>query len=231
MNRRRLVQGGLGLAAMLWARPSGAWDPWVAPDIPPEPGFLPLNGAILRLVREYDFGAANPYRWAPGMHVDGTTRDLSYGGVPLARASADGAIHCSGITFEVWLRALLRAGVPTDLSADALLQLKEHWYVRGGDERGLARGLLDLRLGLSQHTLDAMRPGDLIQFWRNSGKGHSAVVIEHRLNRAGGVRGLAVWSAQGISEGIGIRYVSVGPGEHQIAAGRWYGVRPVVPLV
>ena len=69
-------------------------------------------------------------------------------------------------------------------------------------------------------------PGDLVQFWRNSGNGHSAVFVAHTRYRSGALRGLVFWSAQGASEGLGYRMVSFGQGVHQLPAeGGLYGVR------
>ncbi len=230
-SRRRLL-AGLGGAALVAALPrparADAWARWPLPAVVDPPRHQALNALVVDTLRSYGFGTLD-YRWAPGMHVDGTTRDLHYRGVQLAEAAPDGAVHCAGITFEVWLRALTAAGPPPGLGPAQLLALKEHWYVRTGDERGLAHGLVALGLGLPVPRLEDLAPGDLVQFWRNSGRGHCAVVVDHTRRRDGSPRGLACWSAQAASAGIGIRYVSPGPTEHQLAPGRLYGVRPVVP--
>jgi len=223
LHRRSLLTG---LCAFATA-PALAWDQWPSPTLAPMPGLRPLNNLVLDIVRSYAFGDAHPYTWTPVDHTDGTTRDLDYRGVALARVHPDGGVHCSGITFEVWMQALERAGVPAWLTPSELLALKHTWYVRDGNPHGPVSALASRGLGVVLQRLDELQPGDFVQFWRNSRKGHSAVFLDHRRTRDGQVRGLAFWSAQSSSEGIGIRYASFGSGAHHLSA--IHGVRPVCP--
>ena len=222
---RRAVLAGL---AGLWPAAALGWDQWPSPDLPPMPGLRPLNAHLLDIVRTYPFGDAHPYTWVPGTHTDGTTRDLHFQGITVAHRSLDDGIHCSGITFEVWIQALERVGAPAWLSPADVLRMKETWYVRDGGRLGPVAALSSRRLGLPLDRIEDFQPGDLVQFWRNSGKGHSAVFLNHRRRRDGTVRGLAFWSAQSSSSGIGIRYASFGPGEHNLAS--IHGVRPISPV-
>jgi hypothetical protein len=189
----------------------------------------PLGARIMEIVERYPTGAAHPYLWVPGTHTDGTSRDLVFQGVELARNDGSPAVHCAGLTFEVWWQALEAAGPPGWLTPAQVLALKERWYVRDGGEQGMAAALVELGLGLAVLDWRELRPGDLIQFWRNSGKGHSAVFVQHRLDGSGAPRSMIYWSAQASSEGIGRRYVSVGTAEHQIDPQRLYAVRPIRP--
>lgn len=190
-----------------------------------------LNERIVHLIQTYPAGAAHPYSWTRGEDTDGTSLDLIWRGVPLALAAGDGSVHCSGITFEVWIRALQEAmGDRTDgPTAEELLAIKETWYNRDGSEAGPADALPAHGLGIRIDSFDDLQPGDLVQFWRNSGKGHTAVFMRRRIVGDGTIQSMAYWSAQATSEGLGIRFKSVGVGEEQIAPGRLYGVRPVVP--
>jgi hypothetical protein len=229
ISRRSVLSGLVALAPLgLVPTVARAWDQWPAPQLPHTPGLVPLNRQVLEIVRSYPFGDANPYIWVPGTHTDGTTRDLYYRGITVAHRTTDDGIHCSGITFEVWLQALEQVGAPMWLSPADILQLKETWYVRDGSKLGPVGALVSRSLGLRIDRVEDLQPGDLLQFWRNSGKGHSAVFLDHRRRRDGTVRGLAFWSAQSSSQGIGIRYASFGPGEHNLAS--IYGVRPVTPV-
>lgn len=196
---------------------------------PPLAASEPLGQRIMHLVESYPTGAAHPYRWVPGTHTDGTSRDLFFRGVPLAVNDGDPAVHCAGLTFEVWWQALEAAGPPGWLSPEQVLALKERWYVRDGGEQGMVAALVDLGLGLRVSDWRELQPGDLIQFWRNSGKGHSAVFVDHRRDSTGAPRSMVYWSAQASSEGIGRRYVSIGEAEHQINPSRMYAVRPIRP--
>jgi len=219
--------GSLGLTASV-PRRVWAWGQWPAPVLPPMPGLRPLNTTVLALLREYTFGDANPYVWVQGFHTDGTTRDLQYRGVPMAHRANTRGIHCSGITFEVWLRAIEQVGAPPWLTPTDVLDLKETWYVRDGSRLGPVEALASRKLGIRIDRIDDLQPGDFVQFWRNSGKGHSAVFIAPRRRRDGSVRGLAFWSAQSSSSGIGIRYASRGVGPDHLAS--IHGVRPVSPV-
>lgn len=196
---------------------------------PPARAAEPLGDRIVRLVERYPSGAALPYTWQPGVDTDGTSLDLSFRGVPLADADDDAGVHCSGLTFEVWWTALEQAGPPDWLTPQDLLALKDRWYVRDGDERGLVGALVDLGLGLPVTDWRALRPGDLVQYWRNSGRGHSAVFLGYRMSADGRPRSMIAWSAQSSSEGVGRRYVSIGEGEFQADPDRFYAVRPIRP--
>lgn len=185
-----------------------------------------LNQAILDALATYSRGAAHPYVWSKGVNTDGVTQELYWRGTLLAAPEADGGIHCSGITYEVYLKALASVvGEDAGPSAETLLTLKDTWYVRDGQPQGPVAALVDADLGEPVDGLAALKPGDIVQFWRNNGKGHSVVFISHTRNTDGSLRGMTYWSAQGTSGGIGMRRVSPGPDINQIAEGRLWGVR------
>ena len=192
----------------------------------------PINEHVVAVLQGYPLDGRTPYAWRAGEHLDGVTRPLSWQGTLVAAPSPAGAVHCSGITFEVYLQALERAqGGQRGLSSAALLALKESWYVRDGGRSGPAGALMAAGLGLPVHRVEDLLPGDIVQFWRNSGRGHSAIVTGHTYRRSGAVRGIEFWSAQSSSGGLGRRYVSVGPSEHQITPGELYAVRPTLPTI
>jgi hypothetical protein len=213
---------GLAAPAGPGARPAAASQPERADP-------APLSPRIFELTRTYSPGSAHPYVWKKGTHTDGTTLDIRVQGISLA--TVDDGVHCSGVTWEVWLRAMKEAGGLDSIGPAQLLALKDRWYIREGSETGFVDALVELGLGQRIERLEDLRPGDLVQFWRNSGKGHSAVFVSARYGADGRARGMVYWSAQSSSEGIGQRIVSVGDGEHQISPGRWYAVRPIHPTV
>jgi hypothetical protein len=205
--------------------------PITSPPDPNQPPAETLNERILRLVDGYPAGPTHSYGWERGEDTDGTSVDLIWQGVPLALADSDGSVHCSGITFEVYLRALADAladgaAAPT---AAQLQGIKERWYIRDGSDGGPVDALVDAGLGWRVPTFAELQPGDLVQFWRNSGKGHTAVFMRRRVTGDPTLQSMAYWSAQATSEGIGVRFKSVGDAVDQIAAGRLYGVRAIVP--
>lgn len=205
--------------------------PITSPPDPHQPPVATLNERILRLVDGYPVGPAHSYGWERGEDTDGTSVDLIWQGVPLALADSDGSVHCSGITFEVYLRALadaLPAGAPAPTAAQ-LQSIKERWYIRDGNDEGPVDALVQAGLGWRVPSFDDLQPGDLVQFWRNSGKGHTAVFMRRRVTGDPTLQSMAYWSAQATSEGLGVRFKSVGDAVDQIAAGRLYGVRAIVP--
>jgi len=187
-----------------------------------------LNATILALIEEYMAAPSPPYVWLRGQHTEGVTRPLRWQGALLAQPDpGEGAgVHCSGITFELYVRALREVRGETALSPDALRALKDAWYIRDDVvQDGLVGALASRGLGEPVGFAELL-PGDLVQFWRNSGNGHSAVFIEHTRDRSGALRGLVFWSAQRSSEGLGYRMVSFGQGVHQLPdEGSLFGVR------
>ena len=215
---------------------TGARSAWAS--LPVEPVVRPgnssrvaLNPRILVEIRAMHRDGAPPYAWTPGEHTDGVSRPVRWREEVLAAPDAGGGVHCSGVTFEVWVRALEAGlGDRPGPSAAELRLLKESWYNRGVRDGGPVDALVQTGLGERVHRLEDLQPGDIVQFWRNNGNGHSAIFIEHTHTRSGAVRGMVFWSAQSSSHGIGRRIVSVGTASHQITPGRLYAARPVVPV-
>jgi hypothetical protein len=195
---------------------------------------IPLNALVLDEIARLPHDGSLPYAWTRGVHTDGVSRPVVWNGAVLAIPDETPGVHCSGVTFEVYVRALARAletrpDAGPGPTAATLQALKEAWYVRDGFDGGPAEALVRLGLGEPVSHLADLRPGDFVQFWRNNGNGHSAVFVDHTRTRSGGLRGMVFWSAQASSEGPGRRYVSEGRAIHQITPGRLYGVRAVVP--
>ena len=191
--------------------------------------YRPLNDQIVALVGSYPLDGRHPYGWVPDQHTDGVSQPLVWEGVTLGEPDEERSVHCSGITFEVYVQALSQSAPVQPPTGEMLLDLKEDWYIRQGTRSGPVDALASRGLGVPIATLDDLQPGDFVQFWRNNGNGHSAIFIEHTRYRSGAVRGLVFWSAQGSSEGLGYRRVSIGSGESQVSPGNLYGVRAIAP--
>lgn len=189
----------------------------------------PLNAHVLALVSSYPLDGRHPYRWHPDQHTDGVSQPLSWRGTLLGEPDPSRSVHCSGITFEVYIQALSRSALSDGPTSAALLALKEDWYIRQGARSGPVDALVSRGLGLPIERLDQLQPGDFVQFWRNNGNGHSAIFIEHTRSRSGALRGMVFWSAQGSSGGLGYRRVSLGNSESQIRPENLYGVRAIAP--
>ena len=180
------------------------------------------------LLVTYPLGDAIPYAWDPNVHTDGVSQMLEWQGEVIAQP--DEGVHCSGITFEVYVRALRASQGEDGLGAESLRSLKEAWYNEGDLRGGPVDALVERGLGEHVSELEALQPGDFVQFWRNNGNGHSAIFVEHTRWRSGALKGIVFWSAQSSSEGIGYRRVSIGDRPEQISPGGLQGVRPLAPL-
>ncbi|MGE0710713.1 MAG: hypothetical protein AB7N76_11990 [Planctomycetota bacterium] len=186
------------------------------PELPAAPPGS-LNGWVLRTLQGYPLNGACGYHWpAPGSDPwEGTTVSLVYDGVQLTHGDPQRRSYCCGLTFEVYVRALLAAngGAPVPgLAASELHELRLRFF---GDSKTKERrrlvqaGIESLGLGRRVELEDA-RAGDFVQFWRHRGSGHSAIFINWA-RRKGAIVGLTYWSSQSSTDGIGYHTEPVGP--------------------
>ncbi len=136
---------------------------------------------------------------------DGVSRTLSHDGEVVARAAADGATFCCGVTFEVWFDA----GVPQGATAGELRRTLVDWFCPTMGHDGVVTALTARGWG-RRITLADARSGDLCQFWRSTDlaapSGHSVVFL-------GAEDGwLRYWSSQRATGGVGVHRERVGPG-------------------
>lgn len=217
-----------------------------APVAPPPKG---LGPAIFEHAKGYPQDGRIDYFWPEAADADDTiasdigalvpvsstytggTMDIFYRGVQVAGRSGLSAdyCYCSGLTWELFLRsALLDRGSPAlggptqrPFTASKLIGLRRQWY---SSEGGASEALLEVQLG-DPVAVEALQPGDFVQFWRNNKSGHSAVVTERLEDDYGNPIGIKYLSCQASTGGIGTRREYFGNGESEIAMGRTYGVR------
>jgi hypothetical protein len=153
-----------------------------------------LNPHVLAVCAELPRGGG--YRWPTSDASGGCLRDVVYRGTTILRAGA--GTYCCGLVFEVWWRALERAGASLRLTVPELRRLQQRWFVATGTRKGPVDALVPVGLGVEVPLGDA-RPGDFAQLWRRNGSGHSVVVL--------GVEGgkLRYLSTQASTDGIGER--------------------------
>lgn len=153
-----------------------------------------LNAHVLSVLDSLPRGGG--YRWDRTGKSGGVVVDVVHRGVTIARAGR--GTYCSGITFDIWWRALGLAGVELDLTVEQMQALQRRWYIV---TPGLNRGPLDALepLGLGVDVSDDPQPGDFAQLWRHDRSGHTVVALEHR---DGWLRYL---SSQKSTRGIGER--------------------------
>lgn len=180
----------------------------------PTPGAA-LNSHVLARVRLYPAGGSVTMvprqRQANSM---GVTRDIFYLGEKFWEGDPEHA-HCSGLIFEVYLGACedwsrettgsARFSLPgVDLNSFRALQ--RAFYGTDGNERTLVDALVSRGLGIEVLDPEDARPGDLVQFWRLDGTGHSVVFLDWIRDGAQQINGLRFWSIQGggIGEATGL---------------------------
>ena len=77
--------------------------------------------------------------------------------------------------------------------------------------------------------LEEVRPGDFLQFWRNSGSGHSSVFIDWERDATGTIEGVWYWSTQGSTDGIGYNLEYFGSGESDLDPAHFHAARITSP--
>lgn len=152
-----------------------------------------LNPHVLAVANSLPRGGG--YHWDRTGKSGGVLADVVHHGVTIARAGR--GTYCSGITFDIWWRALRLAGVELELSVGEMQALQRRWYIVGSGRRGPLDALEPLGLGVD--VSHDPRPGDFAQLWRADGLGHTVVVLEHGDGR------LRYLSSQTSTRGIGER--------------------------
>lgn len=147
-------------------------------------------------------------------NYNGVTKDLHFQGGLLARAHPSGnrASHCSGITFEVFFKAMqarnLKLGLDADdfngMTFDELFDFLLTWYVAKGDKStsNIEVAVETYGIGKRVPGFEAARPGDFVDFDRSNGTGHTVIFQKWVRNQDGNIIGLDYWSTQGSTNGI-----------------------------
>jgi hypothetical protein len=174
-----------------------------------------LNEHVLEVMHTYPLDGRHGYYWPREGSWEGTTRDVVYDGRLLATGDPEGRSFCCGLTFEVYVRALLRAagGPHPAVDGDTLHELRLRMFGDSevGERRRLVQfGLESLELGTAIERLEDARAGDFVQLWRHSGSGHQAVFVNWVWSGEE-IVGLTYWSSQGSTRGIGYRTEWIGP--------------------
>jgi hypothetical protein len=176
-----------------------------------------LNSAVLAVVRSYPTDGTHRFHWPKSGGWEGTTRDVVYDGHKLTSGDPQGRCYCCGITFEVYVRALLRAsgerpieGVTPELLHEARLRFFGDSKQVHERRQLVQHAFASLELGRAIEDLADAREGDFVQFWRHSGSGHQAVFINW-LWKGDEIVGLTYWSSQSTTRGLGYNSERIGP--------------------
>lgn len=202
--------------------------PPTAPEFKPEPepqtepkptptfpaGDTELNSYVLNVIATYQVGKYPYLLNNDYQNYNGVTEDLYYNGRLLAKAHPSGnrASHCSGITFEVFFKAMQernrKLGLsPDDFNGMTFAELKDFqllWYVAAGDKKNsnLAVAIEKYGLGKQIHNWEEAKSGDFLDLSRTNNTGHSVVFIDWVRDENGEIIGLHYWSSQASTNGI-----------------------------
>lgn len=173
-----------------------------------------LNSYVLAVIKTYTPGKYPYLLNNDYANYNGVTFNISYQDRLLLKAHPSGnrASHCSGITFEVFFRAMQdrnkKLGLPLDdfngMSYDQLYNFAMSWYVADGDKQtqNVAKAVEKYGLGRRITRLEDARAGDFIDISRENNTGHTVVFINWLKNDAGKIIGLKYWSSQESTKGI-----------------------------
>lgn len=198
--------------------------------VPPEDAF---HRHLLAVVETYPTDGTHGYHWPrpdDGRWL-GNTRTLRYADQVLAKGDPQGRCHCSGLTFEVFLRAWERwckaTGRPfriLDLGIGDVRRLGRQWFGASGDRKTLSTAVTKNGLGRRITDLEQAQPGDFVQLWRHSGSGHSCI-FRAWIRADEKIVGLKYWSTQKSTNGIGEREERFGVGGSAVKRDELYVVR------
>lgn len=182
----------------------------VAPDLSQH-----LNSYVLDVVNSYNYKGENyPYLLNNDFeNYNGVTEDIYYNGDLLLKAHPSGIkySHCTGITFEVFFKAMQNRnkanGIDINdfngMTKDELFDFMLIWYVAAGPkpQSNLAVAIEKYGLGQRITNLGEVAPGDFIDFSRENNTGHAVVFIDW-IREGDKIIGLKHWSSQGSTKGI-----------------------------
>lgn len=185
-------------------------------DTPPLPDADAFSQCVLKIAASYPTNGVNAYYWPKQGEWKGVTRDVLYNGEVVAKGDAQGRCHCSGITWEVFMRALETYNATHETKAlhtwtpDEVNYFQFKWFGSDGNKKCIYNAVLTFGVGEEVKNRDEARPGDFVQFWRGNGSGHSCIFQEWVRDDQGKITHLNYWSAQKKTNGISFNTETVG---------------------
>jgi hypothetical protein len=145
-----------------------------------------FNALVLDLLATYPTDGSIGYYWPTGSTWSGSTQDIYYQGDLVADDGGFEDCYCTGLTWELYLRAWqaldqTTGGTGDDLNGlayDEVMDMRVDWYVRDIDGDGPGIALENYGLGESVASFDDWQAGDFVQLWRTSGSGHQVVFMD-----------------------------------------------------
>ena len=198
-----------------------------------DPGASDFNEVTMELLDGYPTDGTHDYLW-DGSYA-GTTQDIWYLDALVAEGRADRSCYCVGITWELFMRAYQRIlggsdASLNDLDVPELYEFRTDWYVRDLWGAGASEALEFWGLGEEVTDLQDLQPGGFVQFWRNSGSGHSVIFLDWEIDGDGDITGIYYWSCQGSTDGLGTVSEYFGTGGSSIDPAYLYAGRAWMPV-
>lgn len=194
------------------------------------------NALVLDILQSYATDGTHDYYWPADGGWYGTTRDVVYRGTTVAEGDPAGRCYCVGLTWEVMLRAFELAdsttggdGTLNGLSVSQLNEFRVDWFVRDLYGDGVVTALENYGLGEQVRSWSDVEPGDFVQFWRNSGSGHSVIFMDWETNSSGDVSGFRYWSTQSSTDGIAYNSEYFGTTGSSVNASYFFVARALMP--
>ena len=168
---------------------------------------MEFNPYIVDEMLSYPRDGTYPYKWSG----NGVTHDINYLGSLIISDNVQGNYcYCSGITYQVFMDAwehynTLKGNSPADifnLTVNQMKSFRSKWYAAGGSIYGAPGALGAYNCGIWISEWDKARRGDLVQIWRSSTSGHSAIFDRWIRNENGEKIKIRYWSTQGSTNGI-----------------------------
>jgi len=187
-----------------------------AQEPPPLPDADRFAHCVLRIAESYPTDGTHTYYWPKQGAWKGVTSDVKYNGKLVTTGDAQGRCHCSGITWEVFMRAIDEYNNDSQEKAlhtwteEEVKRFQFLWFGSDGNKRCIHNAVLTFGIGQEVKNLDEARPGDFVQFWRGNGSGHSCIFQDWVRDDTGKITHLKYWSAQKKTNGIGYNQETVG---------------------
>ena len=185
---------------------------------------------VLQTIATYPTDGTHAYYWPKHGSWQGVTRDIAYEGRVVAQGDPQGRCHCSGLTWEVFMRALdayNREHTPKVLNAwtnEEVQRFRFLWFGSDGNKQCIHNAVLTFAIGFAIKDKNDAAPGDFVQFWRGTGSGHSVVFDRWVRDPEGNITALRYWSTQKKTNGIAYNTETVG-GKKGIDLNKTYIVR------
>ncbi len=195
-----------------------------------------FNAVVLDILESYATDGSHDYYWPEGDDWYGTTRDVEYRDQLVAEGDPEGRCYCVGLTWEVMMRAFESVDASTGgdgtlngMSVSELNEFRVDWFVRDLYGDGVVTAVENYGIGEQVTSWSDVQPGDFIQFWRNSGSGHSVIFIDWERDADGDIEGFEYWSTQSSTDGIDYNSEYFGSSGSSVDASHFFVARAAMP--